>query len=207
MANGTLITGNDGANTLSGSAGDDLIYGFDPHGPQGNVSSITATRVASGLSQALYAGTPAGDTGQLFIAQQTGFIKILDLATGQLQPTPFLDISGSINVVGEGGLIGVAFDPDFAHNGYVYVDVTNANDDTEIRRYQVSASDPSHVDPASATLIIRIDQPDGLTNHKGGWLEFGPDGYLYAALGDGGGGGDPTGTGQNINDLLGDILR
>jgi glucose/arabinose dehydrogenase len=207
MANVTLITGNDGSNSLQGTSGDDLIYGFDPNGPQGQVSSISATRVASGLGGAVFAEAAPGDTGRLFIGQLDGTIRILDLHSGQLQPTPFLNIASTIGQIGEGGLIGFAFDPDYAHNGLFYVNVTNANDDTEIRRYQVSAGNPNVADPASATLIIGIDQPAGLTNHKGGWLGFGPDGYLYAALGDGGGAGDPNHTGQNNNDLLGNILR
>jgi glucose/arabinose dehydrogenase len=207
MANVTLITGNDGSNILQGGASSDLIYGFDPNGPQGQVSSISATGVATGLGGAVFAEAPAGDTGRLFIGQLDGTVRILDLHSGQLLQTPFLNIASTIGQIGEGGLIGFAFDPDYAHNGFFYVNVTNANDDTEIRRYQVSAADPNVADPASATLIIRIDQPDGLTNHKGGWLGFGPDGYLYAALGDGGGGGDPLHTGQNNNDLLGNILR
>jgi glucose/arabinose dehydrogenase len=207
MANVTLITGNNGSNSLQGGADSDLIYGFDPNGPQGQVSSISATRVATGLGGAVFAEAPAGDTGRLFIGQLDGTVRILDLHSGQLKSTPFLNIASSIGQIGEGGLIGFAFDPDYAHNGFFYVNVTNANDDTEIRRYRVSAADPNVADPASATLILRIDQPDGLTNHKGGWLGFGPDGYLYAALGDGGGGGDPLHTGQNNNDLLGNILR
>jgi glucose/arabinose dehydrogenase len=207
MPNITLITGNNGSNILQGGAGSDLIYGFDPNGPQGQVSSISATRVATGLGGAVFAEAPAGDTGRLFIGQLDGTVRILDLHSGQLLQTPFLSIASTIGQIGEGGLIGFAFDPDYAHNGFFYVNVTNANDDTEIRRYQVSAADPNVADPASETLVLRIDQPDGLTNHKGGWLGFGPDGYLYAALGDGGGGGDPFHTGQNNNDLLGNILR
>ena len=207
MANVTLITGDDGSNVRVGTSGDDLIYGFDPNGPQHQVTSISATRVASGLSSPVSATSPAGDTGRLFIGQLDGTVRILDLTTGQLLPTPFMNIGSSIAQIGEGGLIGFAFDPDYAHNGFLYVNVTNANDDTEIRRYQVSASDPNRVDPATATLLLTVDQPAGLTNHKGGWVEFGPDGYLYTALGDGGGGGDPFNTGQNINDLLGNILR
>jgi glucose/arabinose dehydrogenase len=207
MANVTLITGDDGSNVRIGGPEDDLIYGFDPNGPQHQVTSISGTLVASGLIAAAMATAPPDDTGRLFIGQLDGTVRILDLTTGQLLPTPFMNISSTILQVGEGGLIGMTFDPDYAHNGYVYVDVTNANDDTEIRRYHVSASDPNQVDPASATLIITIDQPAGLTNHKGGWLAFGPDGYLYAALGDGGGANDQSGSGQNINDLLADIIR
>ena len=89
-----LVVGDDGSNTLMGGSGKDLIYGFDPNGPQGQVSSIAATRVASGLTGALFAGAPPGDTDHLFIVQQTGTIRVLDLNTGQLQATPFLSQSG-----------------------------------------------------------------------------------------------------------------
>jgi glucose/arabinose dehydrogenase len=208
MGNVTLIVGDDGSNVRVGGAGDDLIYGFNPNGPQGTVTSISATRVTSGIAGAAVAAvSPPGDTGRMFIVTRDGAIHTLELGTNQLLPTPFLDISSTIRTNGEEGLLGLAFDPDFAQNGFFYVYASNLSGDTEIRRYKVSASDPNRADPASETLIIRIDQPDGLSNHKGGWLEFGPDGYLYAALGDGGGGGDGLETGQNINDLLGNILR
>ena len=107
----------------------------------------------------------------------------------QVLATPFLDVSSQILTDGERGLLGLAFDPNFASNGFFYVDLINTSGDTEIRRYHVS-SNPNIADPASATPIITIDQAIA-SNHKGGWIGFGPDGYLYAALGDGGGGGDP----------------
>src|SRR5262245_10712653 len=178
MAIRTLIVGNDGANNLAGTSGDELIYGFNPDGPQGQVSSIAATRVASGLSQPLFVGAPPGDYDRLFIVEKTGQIKILDLATGQVQATPFLDVSSQISTAGESGVLGLAFDPDFVHNGAFYVDLINTSGDTEVRRYQVSATNPNQADPASSSLIIAVDQPDGLTNHKAGWLGFGPDGDL-----------------------------
>src|SRR5262245_21962493 len=178
MPNVNLVVGDDGSNLLQGGAGSDLIYGFNPDGPQGQVSSITATRVATGLSQPLFAVAPPNDTGRLFIVEKTGKIDILDLTSGQVLPTPFLDVSAQIATAGEEGLLGLAFDPNFAQNGYIYVNLINLSGDTEIRRYQVSANNPNLIDPASATLIIAIDQPNA-TNHKGGWLGFGPDGYLY----------------------------
>ena len=113
---------------------------------------------------------------------------------------------GQIQTDGEKGLLGLAFDPGFATNGYFYVNVINTSGDTEIRRYQASSSDPDQANPVSATLIIRIDQPD-FSNHKAGWLGFGADGYLYASLGDGGSGGDPLNNAQNMDSLLGKILR
>ncbi len=103
-------------------------------------------------------------------------------------------------------MLGLAFDPLFAQNGYFYVDLTNAAGDTEVRRYHVSAN-PDVADPSSGQLIIRIDQPDGSTNHKAGWIGFGQDNDLYVALGDGGGAGDPFGSGQNKDSLLGKMLR
>ena len=200
-----LIIGNDGANSLTGTGGNDVIYGFNPDGPQSKVTSIEATRVATGLNQPLFAGAPPGDTGRLFIVEKEGLIKILDLHTGQVLATPFADLTAQVATDGEEGLLGLAFDPDFAQNGFFYVDLVNTNGDTEVRRYHVSA-DPNVADGASATKIITIDQPN-FSNHKGGWIGFGPDHDLYIATGDGGSGGDPNGNGQNINVLLGKMLR
>jgi glucose/arabinose dehydrogenase len=160
--------------------------------------------VATGLTQPLFAGAPPGDTSRLFIVQKTGQIKILDFASGQVLATPFLDLSGQILSDGERGLLGLAFDPNFASNGLFYVNLINTSGNTEIRSYHVS-SNPNVADP-NFTPIITIPQPPA-GNHKAGWLGFGPDGYLYAALGDGGGGGDPFHSGQDINSLLGKILR
>src|SRR5688572_3799216 len=160
------LTGDNGSNTLEGGAGDDLIYGFDPNGPQRHVNSIAATRVAAGLSQPLFAVSPPDDLGRLFIVEKTGQIRILDLATQQVLPTPFLDLSGKIATSGEQGLLGLAFDPDYAQNGYFYVNLINTSGDTQIRRYQVSPTDPNRASAGSATPVITIDQPAGLTNHK-----------------------------------------
>jgi glucose/arabinose dehydrogenase len=202
-----LIVGSDGANAIAGTGADDLVYGFDPNGPQGTVTSFAATRVASGLSVPLFAAAPPGDFDRLFLVEKGGLIKILDLGSGQVLAAPFLDVTNQISASGEQGLLGLAFDPDFVANGRFYVNLINTSGDTEIRSYQVSAGDANLANPASASLIIRIDQPDGVTNHKGGWVGFGPDGDLYTSLGDGGGGGDPFNNGQNINTLLGKIIR
>jgi glucose/arabinose dehydrogenase/Ca2+-binding RTX toxin-like protein len=209
-----LMTGDDGSNSLLGSATADLIYGFDPNGPQGDVSSLTLTRVAEDLAVPLFAVAPPGDMERLFIVEQSGQIKILDLATNTVLATPFLDLAGQILTNGEQGLLGLAFDPDFATNGYFYVNVIvdadaggAVDNATEIRRYQVSGN-PDVADAGSAHLVIRIDQPSSEI-HKGGWLGFGPDGFLYAALGDGDatGGTDPANNGQNAETLLAKMLR
>ena len=113
-----IISGNDSTNTLAGGAGDDLIYGFDPNAayPSANIS---ATRVASGLSQPLFAAAPPGDTGRLFIVEKTGAIKIFDLNTGSVLGTPFLTVP--VDIENERGLLGLAFDPDYASNGFFYI--------------------------------------------------------------------------------------
>jgi glucose/arabinose dehydrogenase len=201
----TLIVGNDSSNILTGTSGKDVIYGFDPNGPQKTAMTIEATRVATGLNQSLFAGAPHGDTSRLFIVEKEGIIKILDTHTGTVLAAPFLNIQNEVNADGERGLLGLAFDPDFANNGFFYVDMINNAGDTEIRRYHISA-DPNVGDAASMTKVLTIDQPD-FTNHKGGWIDFGPDGKLYIATGDGGSGGDPDNNGQNINVLLGKMLR
>src|SRR5687767_54789 len=113
-----LITKDDGSNTVIGTAAGDLIYGFDPNGPQGQVTAIAATRVADGLIAPLFAGSPPGDADRLFIVEKGGVIKILDLNTGEVLATPFLDVSDQISLIHESGLIGLAFDPDFANNGF-----------------------------------------------------------------------------------------
>ncbi|MBP2311619.1 PQQ-dependent sugar dehydrogenase [Azospirillum soli] len=201
-----LLVGDDGANLLQGGSESDLIYGFNPQGPQAQITGITANRVATGLDQPLFATAPPGDASRLFIVGKTGRIDILDLSTGQILPQAFLNLSAEIAAPGEQGLLGLAFHPAFARNGLFYVTLNNVNGDTEIRRYQAAPS-ANQADPASAQLVLAVDQPDGLTNHKGGWLGFGPDGFLYAGLGDGGGGGDPFNNAQNTNSLLGKILR
>jgi glucose/arabinose dehydrogenase len=203
MAN--LIVGNDGSNTLQGAAGADLVYGYNPNGPQSETSAIIANRVATGFTQPVFATAPAGDLTRLFIAQKNGVIKILDLSTGSVLSTPFIDLSAQTDTAGERGLLGLAFDPDFATNGFVYVNFSNTSGNTELRRYHVDSGSPNVADTASATTILSIDQ-SMFSNHKGGWIGFGPDGNLFISVGDGGG-GNPLHTGQNINSLLGKILR
>ncbi len=149
----------------------------------------------------------AGDgTGRLFIIEQAGTIRIYDGSS--LLATPFLDITAKVNSGGERGLLGIDFDPDYSNNGYFYVNYTKASPnsgDTIIERYQVSAGDPNIADPASGQVIMRIDQP--ASNHNGGDIHFGPDGYLYIGMGDGGGGGDTSNYAQRNDELLGAMLR
>lgn len=158
--------------------------------------------IADGLESPV-AVTHAGDgSGRLFITQQGGSILIFD--GQQVRPTPFLDIQSLILSGGERGLLSVAFHPDYAVNGWFYVNYTDLNGDTVVARYQIS-SDPDIADPTSAQVVLTIAQP--FANHNGGQLKFGPDGYLYVGMGDGGSGGDPQNHAQNLGSLLGKMLR
>jgi glucose/arabinose dehydrogenase len=168
-------------------------------------AALTTVRVASGLSRPIYAAAPAGDD-RMFIIEQRGVIKIL--SGGTVLPTPFLDIDALIpDIAGndERGLLGIAFHPDYAANGFFYLDYVDLSGNTVIARYHVS-TDPNVADPASATILMTIAQP--YTNHKGGTLLFGPrDGYLYIGMGDGGNAGDPGNRAQDPGVLLGKMLR
>lgn len=163
---------------------------------------LVLTPVATGLSRPLHLTAPAGDE-RLFVVEKTGGIRIVK--GGAPLPTPFLDLSEAVSTGGEQGLLSMAFHPDYATNGFFYVDYTDADGNTHVTRYSVSASDPDVADPASAKTILMVEQP--FANHNGGLLLFGPDGMLYIGLGDGGSGGDPLGNGQNLGTLLGKILR
>lgn len=212
---GETLTGTAGADQISGRGGSDVIragdgndvlYGFSAADALPGAGLITATRVAAGLLNPLFAASPPGDPDRLFIVEQnTGQIRILDLLTNTLLPTPFLDIPPEqLSTGGERGLLGLAFHPGFAVNGQFFVNLTNAAGDTEIWRYtRTTGSDV--VNPASRSLVMTFDQP--FANHNGGWMGFGPDGLLYIASGDGGSGGDPNNNAQNIDSLLGKVLR
>ncbi len=166
---------------------------------------LTSELVASGFSQPIAIGHVPGDNDRLFIAERAGRIRII--SDGSILPTPFLDITALVNTGWlEWGLLGLTFDPDYANNGYLYVHYSRRPDaDCVIARYTVSQDDPNVIDPDSGMTILIVDQPN--TNHRGGWLGFGPDGYLYVPFGDGGGQGDPNGRAQNLNLLQGSILR
>jgi glucose/arabinose dehydrogenase len=145
----------------------------------------------------------ANGSGRLFVLEKEGRIRIIE--NDQLLETPFLDITDRVGSNGnEQGLLGMAFHPGYQENGRFFVNYTDANGDTVIARFQVS-SDPNVADPNSEAALLGVDQP--FANHNGGGLVFGPDGYLYAGLGDGGSQGDPNGNGQNTDVLLGKILR
>ncbi|MFN3968937.1 PQQ-dependent sugar dehydrogenase [Flavobacterium sp.] len=158
---------------------------------------------ATGFSSPVEITHPANDA-RLFVVQQAGLIRVLN-ANGTVNTTPFINLSTVILSGGERGLLGLAFHPNYATNGYFYVNYTRAGDGaTVIARYTVS-SDPNVADVASGTVLLTVAQP--YSNHNGGTIKFGPDGYLYIGMGDGGSGGDPGNRAQNINENLGKMLR
>lgn len=150
--------------------------------------------------------SPADGTNRIFVVSQTGKIHVFpNQATAAGAPV-FLDLSAKVMAGGEMGLLGLAFHPDYKTNGYFYVNYTRGNPlETVIARFKVSAADPNQADPASEQVLLTYRQP--YTNHNGGKVAFGNDGYLYIASGDGGSGGDPQNYAQNRQQLLGKILR
>jgi glucose/arabinose dehydrogenase len=163
--------------------------------------TLGVEEVVSGLDAPVYLTAPAGDS-RLFIVEQPG--RILIVKEGKLSSRPFLDIRNKVGYGGERGLLSVAFHPQYRVNGFLFVNYTDKNGDTNIERYTVSR-DPDVANPASARLILKIDQP--YSNHNGGLNLFGPDGMLYIGMGDGGSQMDPHRNGQNTNVLLGKLLR
>ncbi|HSN87287.1 MAG TPA: PQQ-dependent sugar dehydrogenase [Thermoanaerobaculia bacterium] len=172
---------------------------FNPEAP-GPALPVALQRVVTGLESPVSIAH-AGDA-RLFVNLQDG--RIVIVVNGALRSEPFLDIRSLVSSGGERGLLGLAFHPRYAQNGRFFVYYTDRNGDVVIARYQVSG-DPNRADAGSGRILIKIPQPFG--NHNGGPLQFGPDGYLYAGVGDGGSGGDPSCFAQKTDTLLGKILR
>lgn len=166
------------------------------------VTAIRLVPVLSGLDQPTYL-THAGDS-RFFITEQPGRIRIAQ--EGRLLEAPFLDLTDRVGSrASEQGLLSVAFHPQYAENGFFYVDYTDVNGDTVVSRFRVADDDPNRADPGSESILLTVNQPYG--NHNGGQLLFGPEGYLYVGMGDGGSAGDPQNNGQNPATLLGSLLR
>jgi glucose/arabinose dehydrogenase len=157
--------------------------------------------VAQGFARPVFLSHASDE--RLFIVEQPGRIQVI--VEGVVQETPFLDISDRVRDSGnEQGLLGLAFDPSFDQNGRFYVNYTGSGGTTFISRFEIS-NDPNQADPDSENILLSIEQP--YANHNGGVIAFGPDDYLYIGLGDGGSAGDPQGNAQNLDSLLGKILR
>ncbi len=190
---------------VSLALGATLACGSDPGGtapPDGTVG-VGLAEVASGLSFPVYVTAPPGDADRLFIVEKGGAIRIVK--GGALLPDPFLDIGSLVSTGSEQGLLGLAFDPDYAANGRFVVHYTDAAGNTRLSTFLRSTADPDLADPSTEQVVLTASQP--FANHNGGQLLFGPDGFLYLGLGDGGSGGDPDGHGQDLTELLGSILR
>ncbi|KAB7730403.1 glucose sorbosone dehydrogenase [Rudanella paleaurantiibacter] len=151
--------------------------------------------------------THANDgTNRVFVVEQEGRIRQFDNNAGVASADTYLDIKNRVTSGGEMGLLGLAFHPQFAKNGYFYVNYTKNNPrETVISRFKAASAKAPSVDPATETVLLKFKQP--YSNHNGGKVLFGPDGYLYIATGDGGSGGDPQNNGQNRQSYLGKILR
>lgn len=190
-------SGADGASPATGSTGlssEPVAQSttVSPSPPADKLPALALRTVASGLSSPVFLTAPDGDT-RLFIVERGGRIRIVQ--NGGLLLAPFLDIRSRTTTDGERGLLSMAFDPAYSENGFFYVYYTDLNGDIAIERYHVSA-DPERADSSSAVRILSIPHPQ-FSNHNGGLLRFGPDGYLYIGTGDGGGQGDPLANAQN----------
>ncbi|MGH7806037.1 MAG: PQQ-dependent sugar dehydrogenase [Candidatus Binatia bacterium] len=175
--------------------------GGDGDEPPGD-AEVRLVTVASGLDVPLDVAAARSDASRLYVAEKTGRIRVIE--NGQLLATPFLDLSALVSNGQEQGLLGLVFHPSYPSDSRFFVNYTNAAGDTRLVSYRVSAN-PNVADPSSAVAILALDQP--AANHNGGGLAFGPDGFLYVALGDGGGANDPSGNGQSLATLLGKLLR
>lgn len=150
--------------------------------------------------------SPKDGTNRIFVLSQPGVIYVFENDRVVTEKKVFLDISSKVLYGGEMGLLGLAFHPNYKENGFFYLDYTTDNPRrTVISRFQVSNADPYDADPSSEKVILEVEQP--YENHNGGQISFGPDGYLYISLGDGGSGGDPLNAGQDLHNLLGKLLR
>ncbi|MCC7161533.1 MAG: PQQ-dependent sugar dehydrogenase [Anaerolineae bacterium] len=175
--------------------------------PTNNTFTLGLDPIATGLNRPVFVADAGDDSGRLFLVEQPG--RILILENGKVNPTPFLDVADLITTAGnEQGLLGLAFHPDYKNNGLFFINYSAAaNGDNIIARYRVS-DDPNVAEANSGQVILTI--PGAESNHNGGMLSFGPDGYLYVGTGDGGGAGDrhgAIGNGQALDTLLGKILR
>jgi len=173
-----------------------------------SAEDVAFSEIASGFNRPLYVTNADDGSERLFVLEQTGQVWILK--DGIRAQQPFLDISGLISAsanrtYSEQGLLGLAFHPEYSANGRFFVNYTDRGGNTIVARYQVSLSNPDIADGGSGQIIFQLRQP--YANHNGGHIDFGPDGYLYITLGDGGSANDPLGAGQNRQLLLGSMLR
>jgi glucose/arabinose dehydrogenase len=173
--------------------------------PSRITAGVVLTRIASGLSKPVFLTFAPGDaTKRLFVVEKTGRVRILRAGRLDRDAAPFLDLASRVSSGSEQGLLGLAFHPEYARNGRLFVNLTDRKGDTHVLEFTVARDDPDRVEPASERELLFVHQP--YSNHNGGHLAFGPDGRLYVGLGDGGSAGDPQRNGQNPKALLAKLL-
>jgi glucose/arabinose dehydrogenase len=171
-----------------------------PTGPD----ALALELVADGLDAPVGIAAAGDGTGRLFVLERTGRVRIVE-RDGGLRPAPFVDLSGHVLAGGERGLLGLAFHPDYARNRRLFVHYSRSGDGATVVSELRASANGLTADPTSERVLLGAAQP--FPNHNGGRIAFGPDGYLYIGLGDGGAGGDPYGNAQNTDVLLGKLLR
>jgi glucose/arabinose dehydrogenase len=171
---------------------------FDP-----NLVTVTLEPVATIDGSPLAITSPLDGSGRLFVAAKEG--QVWSLRDGAVGESPMLDIGGLVSGGGEQGLLGIAVHPGFPDDPRVFLFYTDLAGNEVVAAYRLDPANAERLDPGSAEILLTVEDPFG--NHNGGALAFGPDGYLYAAMGDGGGGGDPLESGERLDTLLGKILR
>ncbi len=177
-----------------------LLLGLSPLSSAGIASEL----VSKGYERPVWVGAPASAKGKLWVMEQAGTVWIIDLKTGERSEKPFLNITEKVTRKNnEQGMLGLAFAPNFAISGRYYVNYSETNGDTRIDRFV--SKDGATTDESQGETILKIKQP--FSNHNGGWLDFGPDGYLYIATGDGGSANDPEDNAQDLSSHLGKLLR
>lgn len=167
--------------------------------------TLTAAFPELSFEQPLDLQSPNDGTDRIFVVEKRGKIKVFSNDMEASEATLFLDLGNGLSTTSEQGLLGLAFHPDYALNGFFYVYYTPNEGQSVVSRFTVSASGGARADSDSELVLLEIAQP--FTNHNGGQIAFGPDGFLYIAVGDGGSGGDPLNHGQTTTSLLGSILR
>jgi len=167
-------------------------------------AEIATELLAKGFERPVWVGAPDSTKGKLWVMEQAGTVWIVDLKSGERSEKPFLEITDQVSRKGnEQGLLGLAFAPDFEKSGRYYVNFNEKGGDSRVVRFV--SNDRETTDTNSGETILEYNQTFG--NHNGGWLDFGPDGYLYIATGDGGSGNDPKNDAQDMSSLLGKVLR
>lgn len=191
-----------GTGSLIGCSGGD----GQQNSPLLTSTSLTLQPVTTNLTFPVFMTAAPDDDRRLFIVEKRGLIRIYDRNNSSLNQTAFLNLSGLVSTVGERGLLGMAFDSGYDTNHQFYVFYTNTTGDIVIARYLRSATDENLADSSSATILLIVEHSTE-SNHNGGMLAFGPDGCLYAGIGDGGGSGDPNDNAQTLTVSLGKLLR